>query len=415
MKVPDTLATAFGAPFEQCITQFAVDQGLIPDLASIQSPRFVARSIVPHVIKLSSLFNRDEKDQASGLNPYWKQSAHPAHLRLAYFLYFMPSNLFRVASIWSELARLGFQWQNKTFQAVEFGAGPASGACGIAAGEIYHSIQLPKQGSWALIEQDQSILNLGTQWAQTYFSHLGLPEWSIRPFHRKLDPLQGFLPPRAPKFNLWLMSYYLNETQNDPQKLAATLLQDWSNHLEEEGLIILVEPALKLQSRRLLELRKELLIQIEKKKTHGIQVLLPCLGHQACGALSAPEDWCHEEVTWWRPPYFRKIDKMAGLDRKTLPFSYLVLIKSRRPREEILPALAGSTPTSRHRLVSPAHSEGRESEFYICGNDGKRKARARPKKTLESENGFDRGDILIGADLRGDRNSGRIDSFQRKI
>lgn len=428
MKVPETLSVAFGSAFEKCIAQFSVDQGLLPDLAALQSRRFVARSIIPHVTKLSSLFNRDEKDQGSGLTPYWKQSSNPAHLRMAYFLYFMPSNLFRVASVWSELSRLGFQWQPKTLKAVEFGAGPASGACGIAAGQTYGGTPLPKEGNWALIEQDQSILNLGAQWAETYFSHVGVKDWTARPFHQKIDPLRGFLPPRAPQFNLWLMSYYLNETQSDSQQLAATLLRDWSNHLEDEGLIILVEPALKLQSRRLLELRKALLIEQEKRKVDWLQVLLPCLGHQACGALANPEDWCHEEVSWWRPPYFRKIDQMAGLDRKTLPFSYLVLIKTRRSREEILPALAGSSEATRHRLVSPAHREGREFEFYLCGQEGKRKARSRlhepAQETTEvsageilekNSEGFERGDILLRSDIRGDRNSGRIDSYQKKI
>ena len=49
----------------------------------------------------------------------------------------MPSNLFRVASVWSELGRLGYRWSpsNQKLKAIEFGSGPASGACGIAAAE----------------------------------------------------------------------------------------------------------------------------------------------------------------------------------------------------------------------------------------------------------------------------------------
>src|SRR5689334_21009233 len=99
MQVPNTLSTAFGAEFQEWINQFAVEQQLLPDLSSLASPRFLSRSVVPHITKLSGMFNREEKDQGSGLDPYWKQSSNPAHLRLAYFLYFMPSNLFRVASI----------------------------------------------------------------------------------------------------------------------------------------------------------------------------------------------------------------------------------------------------------------------------------------------------------------------------
>jgi ribosomal protein RSM22 (predicted rRNA methylase) len=412
MKVPNDLATAFGAEFEQLIVNFALERELLPDNNALKSQRYLSRSVLPHILKLSQLFNRDQKDQASGLAPYWKESSNPAHLRLAYFLYFMPCNLFRTASVWAELSRLGFRWPfPKNFQAVEFGAGPASGACGIAAGEHFAPTGLPATGNWALIEQDKAVLELGSEWAQSYFNHLGLNEWGTRPFHRKIDIKRGFLPPAAPKFHLWLMSFYLNEFSTSPQEMAQQLIQDWNKHLEEEGIVILIEPALKLQSRKLLELRKALLAEKEKGKADWLQILLPCLGHQACGALAQAEDWCHEEVTWWRPPYFRSIDKMAGLDRKTLPFSYLVLTKSHRPRHEILTALANQNPQNTHRLVSPAHSEGRDSEFFMCGQDGKKRARFRVNK----DDSLERGEILLGAELRGDSNSTRITEVKKRI
>ncbi len=415
MKVPVSLANSFGRQFEDQIATFAVESGLLPDLASIQSNRFLMRSVIPHIVKLSGLFNREEKDQASGLAPYWKESSNPAHLRLAYFLYFMPSNLFRTASVWSELARLGFQWSSKNFRAVEFGAGPASGACGIGAGEAHSKIGLPSDGTWALIEQDKAVLEMGAEWARSYLTSLGYNDWGVRTFHRTIDPKGGFLPKTAPRFNLWLMSYYLNELTENPKALASKLIQTWKKHLEDEGLVILIEPALKLQSRRLLELRKHLIEEIESSNTNNFKLLLPCLGHQSCGAFANAEDWCHEEVTWWRPDYFKKIDKMAGLDRRTLPFSYLVLIKSNRSREEILPALKSETSLKRHRLVSPAHSEGKELEFFLCGEEGKRRARIRPKGENDPASEIQRGDIFLEAEIRGDRNSSRVEKYKKLL
>ena len=411
MRVPESLSLAFGKEFEDLIATFGVEHKLIPEVSALQSPRFLARSVVPHIRKLSELFNRtglEKKDQGASLDPYWKESSNPVHLRMTYFLYFMTSNLFRVAAVWAELARLGFRWSNPRFRAVEFGSGPASGACGIAAGEKYAPVGLPADGNWALIEQDKAVLKLGASWLKTYLASLGkgLEDWGIRTFHRKLEPTTGFLPKTAPKFDLWLMSYYMNEIDYPLEKLASQLIDDWANHLEEEGLVIMVEPALKLQSRRILELRKEILLELERRKADWMQVLLPCLRHQACGALANPEDWCHEEVTWWRPPYFRMLDKMAGLDRKTLPFSYLVLVKSRRLREEILPALTSSAD-KRHRLVSPAHKEGKEIEFFLCGQDGKRRTRYHPKDSSDPGANINRGDILMDTEIRGDKNSSR--------
>jgi hypothetical protein len=416
MRVPTSLANGFGEPFEKLIRRFAAEQGLLPEEASLSSERFLARSVVPHVRKLSSLFNRlDEEGEttpeaaAGGLDPYWKRSSNPANLRLAYFLYFMPSNLFRVAAIWSELARLGYRWpEGLPFRGLELGAGPASGACGIAAGERHAEVGLPRRGDWALIEQDKATLELGARWAAEYFRDSGLGDWGTRTFARRIDLEGEILPRSAPRFSLWLMSYFLNESSAEPVALARKLLHAWRDHLTDEGLVILVEPALRLQSRRLLELRRALLEELAAGRGPAMQVLLPCLGHQACGALSDPDDWCHEEVAWWRPPYFRVIDRMAGLDRRTLPFSYLVLARTRHAREKLLPALAASPAAGRERLVSPAHTEGRDYEFFICGEQGKRRARYRPEDGTAPE----RGDVLLGAETRGAPQSVRVQTLK---
>src|SRR4051812_26984891 len=98
MRVPEPLSLAFGKPFEELITRFAVEQKLLPEQTALDSPRFLARSVVPHIQKLSELFNRLEpreepdpdarparparpgmrprrqprkSNQAEGLGPYW--------------------------------------------------------------------------------------------------------------------------------------------------------------------------------------------------------------------------------------------------------------------------------------------------------------------------------------------------------
>lgn len=423
MKVPVQLAEAFGMPFEQLLTEFAHEQKLLPPEESLQSPRFLSRSIVPHVKKLSDLFNRINRvaqtiEQEATLDPYWKQSSNPTHLRLAYFLYFMPCNLFRVASVWSELSRLGYRWSGGSrLKGIEFGAGPAAGATGVAAGEKFAPLGIPSSGDWALIERDRATLKLGAEWATRYFTEQGFADWGTRTFHRTIEPDkkgQGFLPPTAPRFNVWVMSYFLNELLEEESipKIAALLMDAWENHLEDEAIILLVEPALKLQSRKLLRLREELIELSQKRKSSWFKILLPCLGHQACGALAEEGDWCHEEVTWWRPPYLKTIDQMGGLDRRTLPFSYLAIAKSPRAREELLPALAHADPRGTQRLVSPAHNEGNEVEFFVCGQEGKRRARFHPSSEEEKPG---RGDILTGVEIRGDKNASRIGKIDAKL
>ncbi|MCM2321753.1 MAG: small ribosomal subunit Rsm22 family protein [Oligoflexia bacterium] len=430
MRVPAALANAFDASFESLIGRFAAEKELVPSAESLRSHRFLARSVLPHVTKLSMLFNRRDPEKPhghgraaadlesgpSGLAPYWKESSNPENLRLAYFLSFMPPNLFRVAAVWSELGRLGFRWRPRgPLSAIEFGAGPATAACGIAAGERHAAVGLPAEATWALLEQDRAMLELGVDWAGAYFADQGFADWGTRPFHRKLSIEQGLLPRSAPRFQLWLMSFFLNELSQDPAVIARALLDSWERHLDDEGIAILIEPALKAESRKLLELRRELIAEAARRKLEWFKLLLPCLGHQACGALAATDDWCHEEVTWWRPPYLREIDKLAGLDRKTLPFSYLVVARSTRSREELLPALAGTTPGERQRLVSPAHFEGKEQEFFVCGEEGKRRARYRAHGEEDPAAELERGDVLLKPELRGDVNATRISRIEKRV
>jgi hypothetical protein len=328
----------------------------------------------------------------------------------------MPCNLFRVASVWSELARLGFRWPfpDRDLRAIEYGAGSASGACGILAGEKYAPLGLPLIGNFALVEQSKSMLDLGAKWFDTYAAtQSGTAMQSAmvsRSFHRKVDLSSTWLPPSAPKFQLMVMSFFLNESGVAPDILAKQFAQNCEKHLEDEGLVIIVEPAMKLQSRRLLEFRRELLaLNLAESEKNPLQILLPCLGHQKCGALSIPEDWCHEEVSWWRPPYLRGLDSMVNLDRKTLPFSYLVIQKSRRARHEILPKISADT-AKQHRLVSPTHTLGRDMDFHMCGQAGKRKARMRaPVSDTDSEFSLERGDILADVDYRGEPQLTQID------
>lgn len=404
MRVSETLSRAFETEFQLSLARFLTQASLLEFPEQIENERFLARSILPHVQKLSDRFNRIDTDRAPDAL-YWKDTSNRDNLKLAYFLGFAPCNQMRVASIWQELARLGWRWGGQDrFRAIEWGAGPAAATTGIALAESLSSTGLPAQGTWALLERDRGVLELGRLWAEARFEQLGRT-WEVQTFARELGLEQPWLPRNAPRFDLWVESFFMNElwgaegSSSEIPLLAQRLLENWATHLNPGGLVILVEPALRAQSRKLLELRKELVPHLAKA---GIKILLPCLGEQACGALARKDDWCHEEVDWWRAPYFKKLDRLSGMDHKSLGFSYLVLCKSDRSIEEILPALGSSAP--RQRLVSPAQKQGSDREFFICGQDGKRRARWKTQESLE------RGDILGESQVRGSPEASRVES-----
>jgi len=410
MQVPVSLVNALKEEFEPLLADFLAREKLIPEGETLQSKRWMSRSVAPHVKALSDLFNRIEGTQTDAIDEesYWTESGSPKNRRLAYLLSFMPPNLFRVAAIWSELHRLGFRWPfpaDQDFRGIEFGAGVASGACGVVAGERHAPIGMPARGNFALIEQSKAALQLGSKWLE----HFSGSSVGSRPFHRRVDLGSTWLPPAAPEFHVFVFSYFLNESDLPAGTLVERFLHTCEHHLADEGLVLISEPALRLQSRKLLEFRKALIEHPEVRSGKaGLKVLLPCLGHQACGALVKEDDWCHEEVSWWRPPYLRELDALTGLDRKSLPFSYLVIQKTRRPLEEILPRLKGPAE-ERYRLVSPSHRlSKRTSEFFICGQEGKRRARLDGAGLPEESGMPDRGSILENTALHGDPSLSQI-------
>jgi len=186
MKVPISLSEAFGPEYEKLITDsFAPDAGLQEEIESLNSNRYVMRSIVPHIQKLSQTFQQPTRSSQPPPS-LWKMSSNPKNLRLSYFLYFFPSNIFRYASIIAELSRLGYQWPHKgPINAIEFGSGLAEGACGIATGEKHGSIGLPQEASWSNVASDKTLLKWASFWNPEYFRFTNRENWQTRNFHKK--------------------------------------------------------------------------------------------------------------------------------------------------------------------------------------------------------------------------------------
>jgi hypothetical protein len=93
--------------------------------------------------------------------------------------------------------------------------------------------------------------------------------------------------------------------------------------LDEQGFVVIIEPALKKQTRRLMHLRNQL---IEKKK--GC-VLLPCLHAQECplSRIRKGREWCHQTITWKPPEYMRLLNQGMNREINKLKYSFLVIAK----------------------------------------------------------------------------------------
>jgi hypothetical protein len=97
----------------------------------------------------------------------------------------------------------------------------------------------------------------------------------------------------------------------------------------------------------------------------GFNVYSPCLFSGKCPVLANPRDWCHEDIPWDPPALVKEIDKVTGLHKDSLKFSYLVLRKDGLSLSDVL-------GRNIFRVVSePLVSKGKR-EFFVCGAAGRR-------------------------------------------
>lgn len=146
------------------------------------------------------------------------------------------------------------------------------------------------------------------------------------------------------RFDLVVAAHLLNElfvdrTPAERVALRARRVRAWSTLLAPNGVLILLEPALRETSRALLAVRDQLL-------SAGLQVVAPCFWTGPCPALALDRDWCHDAAPVPSKP---RVD-----------FSYLVL------RAEPVPP----APTL-YRIVSDPMPEKGRLRLFVCGPQGR--------------------------------------------
>jgi SAM-dependent methyltransferase len=152
------------------------------------------------------------------------------------------------------------------------------------------------------------------------------------------------LPAVEGRFDLVVAAHLLNElfVDRDPGErvaLRARRVRAWSTLLAPNGVLILIEPALRETSRELLAVRDQVLAA-------GLYVVAPCFWTGPCPALALERDWCHDAAPVPSKP---RVD-----------FSYLVL------RAEPVPL----APTLNRVVSDPMPEKGR-LRLFVCGPQGR--------------------------------------------
>lgn len=191
--------------------------------------------------------------------------------------------------------------------------------------------------------------------------------------------------PRGP-FDVILIGQVITELDLDKtpeQRLEqhTDRITGLARFLAPDGVIVIVEPALRPRSRHLQRIRGALIAK-------GLQVLAPCLHHNECPLLRREGDWCHEDLPVDLADFLVPVAKKAGLRWEGLTFSYLAVAARGPLLVELLPK--GST-----RVVSSLLVTKGKREAIVCG-DGERIGRLDRARSTSNE-AFDtlgRGDII---------------------
>jgi len=338
------------------------------------------KALAADVLRLSKLLTRDRGElPAAYLND--------AALRKAYQAYFLPPNRAKVRLALTELLlHPGELLRKDRLRVLDLGSGPGTAVLGA----LDFFSQQDHRPFLEFIAQDQVAENLKE--ATRIFSDQqhGYDAATLTTIHSTIDKVEARLDGH---YDIIMLSNVLNELYaQDAAKLSrrtelmAHLLRTF---LTPDGSCILIEPALQGTSRDLLLVRDAL-------REQGFTVYAPCLRQEPCPALLNPKDWCHEDIPWEAPPLIHALDKLTGLRKDALKFSYLVLRLDKSSLSEVYGAEA-------FRMVSePLVSKGK-AEYYVCGVAG-RKLITRLDKDASPRNqaysGLRRGDIVVFDGLR---------------
>ena len=260
------------------------------------------------VKKLWKLFNAGRKN----LSKHYLEE--PEALR-AYAASFLIPNVQRVFSIAhspelashiEELAE-----STPTLRVIDFGAGPLAASTGIVAALCRNN-----RVNFEIVAVERSLpaYQLGKELLTSAFSNPARLSTAMAPSILKVEGTAHII----------VAANVFNEI---PVAHREKTLRGILEKLDDNGIVIILEPGQDVHARDLSTLRNSLL----KNPPFPFRILAPCLHRNKCplSADSERTDWCWFQNTWTPPMLLAELDKYSGLRHEELNYSYLVIQKTK--------------------------------------------------------------------------------------
>ena len=257
--------------------------------------------LTPSVAQLSDLFTTERP--AKNFPDYFSDS----HQLVAYGLFFLPQSFVRTGFALSHAIDFR-KWKppGKTLRILDLGSGP--GSCGTS---VAHQLQTYHSATTDLTFVDRSPTALA---AAENFAHAVLKKDT--PVSSRIgDASRPETWPSGP-YDIIVAGFVLNEMSRlGPQELL-DWMQSMSDALAPGGLILILEPALKITSERLQRLSDAVV-------AHKIIPRIgPDLDDAPCPQLAAGVHWSHEVRAWSIPIATEIINRQLHRDLREIRFSF---------------------------------------------------------------------------------------------
>ncbi|HEC78624.1 MAG TPA: methyltransferase domain-containing protein [candidate division WOR-3 bacterium] len=292
----------------------------------------------------------------------------------AYFAYNFPMNLVKVMAVTKRIKifyPLLFE-KKESLNILDVGCGEGAGMLG-----VYYGLGESKKTLMVGLDDSKNMLKK----CYTVMSRIKEknPALSVKLLRRKIS--DGLIKMKE-KYDIVVLANSLAEIFPQ-QEIPVRFIERIFKNTSEDGLVIILEPALRHTSRRLMKLRD---ILIRKEKFH---ILLPCLHNNICPLfeLRKHKEWCHHSFFWNPPDYMKIIDQELNREIKLLKFSYLVLGREKPPDDYENDFL----------VVSRLLKEKGKKKCFLCTRNGRVELLRLNRFKSSLNNQFDeikKGDVL---------------------
>src|SRR3990167_7700204 len=333
-------------------------------------------SLASDIIELSNLFTKNREILPS-------QYLNNKNLRRAYMMYFLPSNIYKIHLPLKELSLHPQKiLSKKEIKILDLGSGPGTTILGIL--DFFSKQKKRPSLEFTAIDSVAENLTIAKDLFKLFAENINI-DASLKTFKINIEKA-GTIPQDT--YDIIILSNILNELFYEDNKRIAKRVSFLNTIIDKfltpDGSCIIIEPALRETTRGMLDVRDNLI-------KNGFKIYSPCLIDEPCPALLNPKDWCHEDIPWTPPVIIKELDKLTGLRKDSLKFSYLVLRKDKLSLTDVL-------EKNSYRIVSePLVSKGK-LEFYICGHGGRQLVTRLDKDETPSNIQFQklqRGDIVV--------------------